>query len=357
MNSNRRTRLSVWGKEANKPQIPGSNAGATIVELMAAVTIGLIMLLGITQLYLGSKDTYRIREDLGAMQESSRFGLETLTSAILMLDHWGGVTAADITGSPSGVTGGSGDCDAAWVTNATQPIFGAEGAANIGSVTGFQNCVASARYVPNSDVLIVRYADGLPIADATVSSTSNPDSSNTLYIRTSTGERGTLFWGGVNPASATGLGTQNGTKNYPYRVEAYFLRPCSVLDAGACTDGVPTLTRLTMDSAGNLAEETLVDGVEQIQFQYGMDANADGQVEQFVSATTVPNWNQVIAVRVEMLIRTRWPDQDYQDPNVTYTLAGGTTDNGLVYTVPAADRSFRRKQLEKVVQIRNRTRF
>ncbi|MCP4406916.1 MAG: prepilin-type N-terminal cleavage/methylation domain-containing protein [Gammaproteobacteria bacterium] len=333
-------------------------AGVSLIELMIAMTISLVLLLGIAQIYSGSKETYRINEDLSMMQETTRFGFESLTGAIIMADHWGGVPSADISVTATGITGGTGDCNAAWVTNIGQAVFGAEGAANISSVTGFQSCLSTDRYVPNSDVLIVRYAAGQPIGDSDVQSTSNPDRSNDLYVRTATGEKGTLFWGGVSPVSATGLSTENGTNNYVYRVEAFFLRPCSTLDASSnCTDGIPTLAKLTFDDSGSVVQEAQVDGVEQIQYQYGIDTNADGQVEQFASATNVANWNQVVAVRIDMLVRTVSEDSDYIDTNTTYTLAGGTADNGLVYTVPTADRGFHRKQLAKVVQIRNRTRF
>jgi hypothetical protein len=242
------------------------------------------------------------------------------------------------------------------VTNISQAVLGVEGAANIGSVSsGFQSCVPSDSYIPNSDILIVRYANGQPV-DNTIADDANK--SNDLFIRTATGEKGTLFWGGVSPPASTGLADENGTNNYAYRVEAYFLRPCSVLDdpSNNCTDGIPTLTRLT--SVDNtVKQEPLVDGVEQMQFQYGIDSNADGQVEQFSSATSVSNWNQVIAVRIDMLARTVTEDEDYQDPTASYTLAGGSADNGIVYTVPTSDRGYHRKRLSKVVQIRNRTRF
>ena len=335
-----------------------SHAGVSVIELMVAMSISLILLLGMVKIFLGSKESYKVRENISMMQETARFGLESLTSAILMADHWGGVISSDLSITASGLSGvsGSSTCNAAWVTNISQAVFGADGNASIGSVTGFDDCVANAEYVANSDVLILRYAAGQPLDNAFVQSTSGPDNSDDLFVRTSTGEKGTLLKGGVDPAAATSLSDQNGTNNYQYRVEAYFLRPCSVLDSGTCSNGIPTLTRLTFKDGG-VSQEPLVDGVEQMQFQYGIDTSSDGQVEQFVSASSVTNWNQVAAVRVDMLVRTESQDPDFQDPNATYTLAGGTADNGLVYVVSASDRGFHRKRLTKVVQIRNRTRF
>ena len=97
--------------------------------------------------------------------------------------------------------------------------------------------------------------------------------------------------------------------------------------------------------------------MEQIQYQYGIDANDDGLAEQFVSATNVTDWDEVIAVRIDMLVRTPNEDDQYPGDNTNYTLASGTVDNGLAYTVPTAAKKFRRKQFTKVVQIRNRIRY
>jgi len=124
-----------------------------------------------------------------------------------------------------------------------------------------------------------------------------------------------------------------------------------------CTDGIPTLTRLTYGDSGNMEQQALVDNVEQIQFQYGIDDSGTGRVSRFVSASTVADWSQVVAVRVDMLVRTHNEDVGFTDPNGTYTLAGGTADNGLVYAVPSGDAGYRRKQVTRVIQIRNRTRF
>lgn len=346
------------GRRSCAPAPRREQGGLSLIELMVSMAASLIVLLAIGQMYVGSKASYRITEGLMSLQESGRYGLETIGHAVMMADHWGGVDAAEVSGSPSvsGVSGSS-DCDSSWVVDLSTPVFGMDGDAAVSGVTGFADCVPGDAYVPYSDILVVRYADGQTVDDTVVSSTTNPDSSNDLFIRTATGERGSLFLGGVTPASATGIADRDGTDNYRYRVEAFFLRPCSVLNGSACTDGIPTLTRLTYGDAGNVEQQAVVDGVEQIQFQYGIDDTGSGRVSRFVSASTVPSWTRVVAVRIDMLIRTLNQDVGFSDPNSTYTLAGGTADNGLVYAVPSGDDRYRRKRVTKVVQIRNRTRF
>lgn len=338
---------------------PAAQGGFSLVELMVSTVASLIILIAIGQMYAGSKASYQVTGDLVSVQETSRFGLDTLTRAIMLADHWGGVAATDLSGAPSysGVSGSS-DCDSSWVVDVSQPVFGADGDSTRAGVNGFTDCIPADSYVAESDVLVLRYADSQPVDDSTVSSTSSPNSSDDLFIRSATGERGVLFLGGQNPASATGLPVRNGTDNYRYRVEAYFLRPCSVLDgSGNCTNGIPSLTRLTLDESGGVEQQPLVDGVEQIQYQFGIDTTGSGQASRFLSASSVTDWNDVIAVRIDMLVRSTNPDVAYEDANPSYSLAGGATDNGLVYTVPTDAVHYHRKQLSKIVQIRNRTRF
>jgi type IV pilus assembly protein PilW len=53
-------------------------AGLTLVELMIAMAIGLLLVLLIGTLFVGSKQTYRTQEGLARVQESGRFVMESL---------------------------------------------------------------------------------------------------------------------------------------------------------------------------------------------------------------------------------------------------------------------------------------
>lgn len=55
-----------------------SQAGFTLVELMIAITLGLIVLLAIGSIYIGSRQTYRVQEDNARLQEAGRYALEVI---------------------------------------------------------------------------------------------------------------------------------------------------------------------------------------------------------------------------------------------------------------------------------------
>lgn len=61
---------------------PVRQAGLTLVELMVAITIGLIVLLAVGSIYLSSRQTYRIQEDNARVQEAGKYALEVIGRSI-----------------------------------------------------------------------------------------------------------------------------------------------------------------------------------------------------------------------------------------------------------------------------------
>lgn len=319
-------------------------AGVSLVELLVSVTISLIMLLGIANIYVGSKETYRVREDFGVLQEMGRQVLETVTNSVQMADHWGGVPTADVTVGAVGTLTGTGTCNSAWMQNVSQSLTGAEGAATKSGLGLIGNCIDG--YVPNSDILVIRYADGEAVSDSDVNGSTG------LFIRSEVENTAVLFAGASNSTTATGIAATDAARNYPYRIEAYFLRSCSDTP---CSDGIPSLARLTVDGT-TLVTEVLADGVEQLQFQYGIDTNGDTVADQVLNAGGVTNWTQVFSVNVDMIVRTPLPDRSVSD-TTTYSLAGGSAvTGGLDFTPSTAAQPYHRKQLTKLVHVRNRVR-
>lgn len=62
--------------------------GLTLVELLIAMTLGLVILLAIGSIYLGSRATYRIQEDNARLQETGRYALEVLGRSVHQAGFW-----------------------------------------------------------------------------------------------------------------------------------------------------------------------------------------------------------------------------------------------------------------------------
>ncbi len=58
--------------------------GLTLIEIMIALLIGVFLLGGIIQIFIGSKQTYRMQEGLSRLQENGRFALDFLAKDIRM---------------------------------------------------------------------------------------------------------------------------------------------------------------------------------------------------------------------------------------------------------------------------------
>ncbi|WP_406672362.1 PilW family protein, partial [Natronospira sp.] len=74
---------------AIKPRTLRSQAGLTLVELMIAVAIGTILMIGVIQLFSGMRGAYTLNESMSRVQESGRFAIDYMTSDLRMAGHMG----------------------------------------------------------------------------------------------------------------------------------------------------------------------------------------------------------------------------------------------------------------------------
>lgn len=56
--------------------------GFSLIELMIAMVIGLFLLLGVIQVFVGSRMTYQVHEGIGRIQENGRFAIEILSRQV-----------------------------------------------------------------------------------------------------------------------------------------------------------------------------------------------------------------------------------------------------------------------------------
>ena len=79
-----RSRMFLSSPHKAMPQLgmPRHQAGFSLVELMIAITLGLVVLLAVGSIYVGSQQTYRVQEDNARIQEAGRYALEVLGRSI-----------------------------------------------------------------------------------------------------------------------------------------------------------------------------------------------------------------------------------------------------------------------------------
>ena len=58
--------------------------GFTLVELMIALTLGLLIVAGVTSLFIGMRASYSFQEGLSRVQENGRFAVQHLSHELRM---------------------------------------------------------------------------------------------------------------------------------------------------------------------------------------------------------------------------------------------------------------------------------
>ncbi len=327
---------------------PGRARGISMVEILVAMVIGFLLLAGITQVYTSNHAATRTINGYSYQQENARAALNNLTQSLRLAGHYGGLQSEKISNIGSVNITAVGSCNNNWITDVEFPLQGFEGAAAVGSVANLPSgCISANHYVANSDIMVVRY--GSPMSMTPYGSLS----ATKVYLRSSiisgiTG--GEILLGSDIGNSVVGNNTDGvGTYNYEYKTELYYVRPCSILNGDACTDGIPTLVRLGIDGTSFTAE-TIAEGVEQLQIEYGVDSDTDYVADSYVSASAITDWSNVVSARFSLVIRSLQNDSTYTDSS-TYSLVGGYN-----YTPVSADQSFHRKSFTRLVQLRNMSR-
>jgi Tfp pilus assembly protein PilW len=360
---------------------------------MIAVILGLLVVAGLINLFVANRKSYQVQSGNNFLQEDLRIASDRLSWSLRMADFWGGgnnVGSNVVIGTAApGVVTANGNCNGAWATavNSTTTngggIFGWDGAA---AFPFDATCIGgAANYVPGSDVLVLRFANPQVLSPGPAVVNVTPAESATIvnnpkeiFVLSTPATSAQLFPGSVAPPVAN---STLPSYAYPYEIDMYYLRPCSVPPAAgavctAAADGglpLPTLMRMHLLANGTWANDEVVDGIEQMKVEYGVSTDmSNNVVPNYESATTVTGngqWANVISVRVSLVSVN--PVRDITVPH-TYTATLGTIaactyiiNNGTAPDTAACPNftpygdnpwQFVRTSQQFVVQLRNRIR-
>jgi type IV pilus assembly protein PilW len=319
--------------------------GLSLIELMIAMALGVVLTLGVVQIFLGSSQTYRLTDGLALLQENMRFALGDLQYNSRMAGHYGclvrppansvsltpayvyDVASVSVMGWEAGSTG-LGDT----FTITSPPPSGTWTNGSGDTLPSFTNIS------PGTDVLLINRAE---LADIELSGnlTSAPNNKikadaatgillNTIILAVSADCTGGDFFQNTNGPAATSV-QASGNLSVPYDDEAsvyefsstaFYIRPSGDLDARG--QPVPALFRERLDAGDPFGAVELVAGVESMQILYGVTNNPDDpKAERYVTAANVNNWEDVVSVRIALLMLS--DDSSVDTASVqTHNLAG-----------------------------------
>lgn len=326
--------------------------GLTLVELMVAITVGMLIVAAMSLLFANNSRTRSETERSSQKVENGRFALDQLSGE---LQHAGFFAEFDPTKltAPAALPDPCSPLLADMRSGLALPIQGVNNVATVPS------CLTDVK--AGTDILVVRRAStctqgsagctaavaGAPLFQASSCNNSTELGSTTVsnYYRLDTA------------AAAFNLTKRDCTTVAPTR--RYLLRFFYVANNDKPGDGIPTLKKAEMTSgSGGLTftATSLVQGVENLQIDYGMDTDNDGAPDVYTAdpgsyggcATTSPScparWISVVSAKVYVLARNIDQSPGWQDTKV-YNL--GST------TVPAANDAYKRSVFQEVVRVVN----
>ena len=307
-----------------------ASKGFTIIELMVAMLLGLLLGGAIVTVFVQNRHGFDRDESIVRMQDDARQTVRELTNDLSMAGFLADLIlpgAVTEDGSLAVAT----DCGPAgvpnWIfhtvtpgTNDSQALTGVDNATGATANAAF-SCIAAAEIVPGTDVIAVKRVAGARLVGAAVA--------NTVYLRTN-GTLGLLY---QEPADAPPAITVPAPfSEWEYRPSIYYVRNF----ATTAGDGIPTLCRKVLQYGGvtTMVTECVAQGIENLQVEYGLDPDGDGEPNVFLASPTFAQMQTAVAARVYVLARSA--DRDIQYTNQkTYQLS-----NAPVYT--PADNFYRR---------------
>jgi type IV pilus assembly protein PilW len=296
--------------------------GVTLVELMIGAAIGLFLVAVMGALFVGGKGGLRSQNHVARLQENGRFLADTLANDLRMAGFRGCRGSATLTNTLKTPT--------ALLYNFAQGVWASRHTGSAWS-PALDAAIQSPTLTPapNSygDVLTIRRSEGPGIAlTAEMSSGSDAltvtagstvtkgdwlmvsDCSGAAVFQVTNNTPGTS--GSILHATSNGFTPGNNTANlgraflqdalvHRLATTTYYLAP-------SARSGKTSLRALWSHTVpvydGSAQPQELVTGVERFVVRLGLDSDADGAADAYVTPDAVTDWSQVVTTQVELLL-------------------------------------------------------
>ena len=291
--------------------------GISLVEILVSLVISIFLLGGIIQVYLANKASYTFSNAISRVQENGRFAVDTISRDLRMAGFFGCAifdpndTSSIVNNLNPAGTGYATFFD--WLggglVSGTENL-GLNGSDSItvrGAKPGQLNVLppyntnssANIHVTPNSsivpgDIVMVSNCKGADIFQVTNTTPSTNAAKNSVVHNTG----GSQVPGNSNPGACSGGSAHCLSQTYGADAAMIELQVVTYsIQAGA--SGEPALFR-----SENSVDIELIDGVEEMQILYGVDTTDDGFPNRYFTSTNVVDMNEVIAVRLMLLVRS-----------------------------------------------------
>jgi type IV pilus assembly protein PilW len=343
--------------------------GLSLVELMIAMTLGLLIIAVVAKLFIDTSRTNNEMAKMNAQIENGRFAIQIVESDLVHAGFWGGYVpefddlTASITAAPTDAPTDIPDPCPGYTVNdwqnktATIPanyrrnLIGIPVQAyDADSMTDCNTVVASPKSA--TDVLVIRHADTSVVTDTTCDDTVCFQASR-CEAEINAGNRYRL--GIKDPASPSALDFGLTQRQCSTATAADFAEKRKFMSTLYWVRNDNTLMRSQLSSGAVYDTQPMIDGIEGLRVEFGLDTlsdngnvvdygapivwadsgnltsptnRGDGSTEQYVrgsTATTVDQLANVVAVKLFILARASSETPGYTDTKI-YCLGPSNAD-------------------------------
>jgi type IV pilus assembly protein PilW len=322
----------------NAPARFRSFHGFSLVELLVAMTVGIVILGGVLTVMANSKKNYSIQDSLARLQENARFSMHFLNQDIRMAGYYGCSDDLHEVHNQLNRSDDDGESDDFFALFTENPIEGLEGEADPDAEQWYPSGSVNipANRVSGTDAFVVRYADpnGISLVQPMPQPAANlfSEKSDLLAIGdivlltdcesadvfqitnlNTSGQNkdevvhntGGNQWPGNDP-DFTDNNSNSLKLSKAYDTDSEIMKfNVMVYYIGTDDEGRRALYRQTLKTVTSNAtptNEELVDGIENMQVLYGEDTQRNDRVpDVYRPADEVASWKNVVAVRVVLL--------------------------------------------------------
>ncbi|MEE7546043.1 pilus assembly protein PilW [Xanthomonas sp. Kuri4-1] len=366
--------------------------GLSLIELMIAMLIGLVLMLGVIQIFSASRAAYQLSEGMARTQENARFAMDYLQRDLRMGGHFGCVNDQSHLRTSGELLTHFSSTHSALNFPVSIQAYDATGTAPRGQVklgeaaSGWSPAlpteIAALQPAPlaGSDVLVLRFlaSEGAPVQSIATTGSATTFTVPTARWRafTQNGVTAPATFGiadcsYVDLFNASATSASAGTVKTDVVIDRYTAQPSGqtmlyraeslvyyVATGAGGTE--PSLYRVRFSGSAYQAPEELVEGVESLQLLFGQDRETNlasnpptGYIDVYNTAATIGTvadaWRRVGSVQVGLLMRS--PDRAAAEvpsaDNRPYAL-------GVEFVPPATSDGKYRASYETTVALRNR---
>lgn len=318
--------------------------GFSLIELMIAITIGLLILAALSTLFVHQS---RVRSELdksNRMIDNGRYAMEVLSENLKLAGYYDSLSEIPEPLVPTTLNpcqSPSVDIDNVLYHH----VQGYDAATESDDIASPPCGLTSLK--TGSDILVLRrvstssVAATAAVANATylqVSKCTNDLADPLTTRKYKIAIAPSSFTFRKKNCTASGIGVGDGPADLrPLIVQTYFVSP-----ENTAGDGIPTLMRRELNNATGVFETTpLVEGIEYFQVDYGLDgadtdadgrpdrfdlADIDGAADAYVScaACTPEEWANIVSVKIYIISRNLETTAGYTDSK-SYELGSAGT--------------------------------